>query len=619
DDWAHWQGLSLHGGKVVLHYTVGDMSVLELPGLERRGETTAFSRTFNLGPSTTDQVVQIVFEEGRQAVEWMENEHAPSLILLPPPKVADVPPADAAEGLVHGYRFEDPARFLRDEIAGGIEPEPNGARWTEGGREGGGLGFRDESWLELPDAPVIDFQQQDLTVSAWIKTGEDGVIFSQTMPEGRWVPNGKAFFVRGGKLGFDVGWVGAVGGRKPVADDQWHHVAFTHAHQDGSLRLYLDGALDGEGKLQPKAAVTNHVVRLGFAAANFPARPWFHGAMDEVRIYTRRLGDGEIAGLAGREAVGGMTLAAALVDAPAGARWVTDPAGHVRLFLPASKEARRFKVLVWRGAEESMGGFAALAKAAPPAGDLHALTQGGPPRWPEKLVTHGTLGSANGAYAVDTITPPDDNPWKSWLRFGGVDFFSDNRRAAICTWNGDVWVLSGIDDTLADLRWKRFATGLFDPLGLKIVNDVVHTLGRDQITKLHDLNGDGEADFYECFNNDVLITKNFHEFAFDLQTDPQGNFYFSKAGPVRPGGRGFDKIVPHHGCVLKVDKDGRKLEVYATGLRAPNGIGVGPQGQVTSGDNEGTWTPVCRLNWMKQGTFNGCVDTAHRDPKPTAY
>ncbi|MCA8955194.1 MAG: hypothetical protein KDC87_03920 [Planctomycetes bacterium] len=294
--------------------------------------------------------------------------------------------------------------------------------------------------------------------------------------------------------------------------------------------------------------------------------------------------------------------------------------GEIRVKFPAHDRSRAVKLLFCDLSLDALDGFRALVAKARPAARLETWTHGGPAQWGEAVATKGVVGKPreHDAYVVDSLRVPRHDDAHSYLRFAAFDFFSDGR-AALSTWNGDVWVLSGIDDTLADLRWKRFATGLFDPLGLKIVNDVVHTLGRDQITKLHDLNGDGEADFYECFNNDVLITKNFHEFAFDLQTDPQGNFYFSKAGPVRPGGRGFDKIVPHHGCVLKVDKDGRKLEVYATGLRAPNGIGVGPQGQVTSGDNEGTWTPVCRLNWMKQGTFNGCVDTAHRDPKPTAY
>ena len=117
----------------------------------------------------------------------------------------------------------------------------------------------------------------------------------------------------------------------------------------------------------------------------------------------------------------------------------------------------------------------------------------------------------------------------------------------------------------------------------------------------------------------MAVTTGFHEFAFDLQTDPEGNFYFSKAAPVKSGGRGFDTIAANSGTVMKVYKDGKTLVNYATGFRAPNGIGVGPEGQVTSGDNEGTWMPKCRLNLVKPGGFYGVVDTAHRDEKPTMY
>ncbi|MDP6116928.1 MAG: cytochrome c, partial [Planctomycetota bacterium] len=156
-------------------------------------------------------------------------------------------------------------------------------------------------------------------------------------------------------------------------------------------------------------------------------------------------------------------------------------------------------------------------------------------------------------------------------------------------------------------------------LGLKIVDGVIHTLGRDQITKLHDLNNDGEADFYECFNNDVMITDNFHEFAYCLETDKDGTFYFAKGGPVRPGGRGWGKLVPHHGCIMTVPKDGGQLEVFSTGSRAPNGIGLGPNGEVTVGDNEGTWTPKCHISLVKKGDFLGVVDLAHGKEKPTTY
>ena len=89
------------------------------------------------------------------------------------------------------------------------------------------------------------------------------------------------------------------------------------------------------------------------------------------------------------------------------------------------------------------------------------------------------------------------------------------------------------------LKWKRFAAGLYEPLGLRIVNDVVYVRGRDQITRLHDLNADGEADFYECFNNDGVVSANYHGFAMDLQTDAAGNFYYTRCGqrmhPELPG------------------------------------------------------------------------------------
>jgi hypothetical protein len=301
------------------------------------------------------------------------------------------------------------------------------------------------------------------------------------------------------------------------------------------------------------------------------------------------------------------------VGLPPGSKIVTQD-GQLRLQLPAGK-GELFKVLVAGGGEAKKVQFESLVKASPKAARLDALTKGGEARWTETLTTKGVVSKETAAYVVDQLTLPEKNPWKAKLRVGGFDFFSDMTRAALCTWDGDVWVVSGIDEKLENLTWKRYATGLYQPLGLKIVNDLVYTVGHDQITRLHDLNGDGEADFYENFNNDWELTTAFHTFCFDLQTDPLGNFYFGFNSPVRAGGGGFHKITNHHGTLLRVSKDGSKLDVYATGFRAHNGIGVGPNGEVTSGDNEGTWVPVCPIHWVKPGSFNGVVDSAHRPLK----
>ena len=204
------------------------------------------------------------------------------------------------------------------------------------------------------------------------------------------------------------------------------------------------------------------------------------------------------------------------------------------------------------------------------------------------------------------------------MRVGALAFFKDGR-IAFSTWSGDVWVGKVSDDKLSKITWHRYATGIFHALGLTVVNEQLYVLGRDQITRLHDLNGDGEADFYENFNNDVQVTSNFHEFAFDLQTDSQGNFYFLKGGPVNPGGRGWGPLSEHHGCIFKVSPDGKKFEVYATGIRAPNGMGVGPNGEISNGDNQGTWVPADYIHLSKPGDYVLVPDLSHRVPAPTKY
>ena len=241
--------------------------------------------------------------------------------------------------------------------------------------------------------------------------------------------------------------------------------------------------------------------------------------------------------------------------------------------------------------------------------DLPALCKGGPPLWPQILNTAGKRGNDAAPFAVDTITIPENNPWRSWMRLTAFDFFSDGR-AAVTTWNGDVWILSGIDDELKNVQWKRFAAGLFDPLGLRILRDEVYVLERHQITRLRDLNRDGEADYYENFNNDAGVSPSYHAFAMDLQTDRAGNFYYTRAG------QRVDTIYPLNGGMVRVSADGSRAELIAHGLRAANGMGIGPRDEITCADNQGNWIPSSRINLIKPGGFYGYVPHAHTASEP---
>lgn len=267
------------------------------------------------------------------------------------------------------------------------------------------------------------------------------------------------------------------------------------------------------------------------------------------------------------------------------------------LSIPAATTPTRVKVLMTKKSTVDLGTF---ARSSPAPRPLQPLTEGGPKRWPEVLTSTITSGPADGPFAVDTFGIPDRNPWNALMRLTGFDFLPDGKRMAVCTWDGDVWLVSGIDRPDAGLTWQRIASGLFQPLGLKIEDGAIFVCCRDQIAKLHDLNGDGETDFYECFNSDHQVTEHFHEFAMGLQTDAEGNFYYAKSGR-----HALPALIPHHGTLLKVSKDGTKTDILATGFRAANGVCLNPDGTFFVTDQEGFWTPKNRINKVDVGGFYG--------------
>lgn len=280
------------------------------------------------------------------------------------------------------------------------------------------------------------------------------------------------------------------------------------------------------------------------------------------------------------------------------AEWTAEK-GRLRLKIPAGKEPLGFTVWLPSETADSLDDFADQPILDADR-DLTALTNGGPPRWPQKLETQAVLGADNGPFAADVLTAPESNPWLAQTRFTGLDFFPDGR-IAVCSWDGDVWLVEATPAPSPEkdqaksqtLHWQRIASGMFQPLGLKVVEGKIHVTCRDQLTVLHDLNNDGEIDFYQCLNNDHQVTEHFHEFAMGLQTDAEGNFYYAKSGC-----HGKAAIVPHHGTLLRVSKDGSRTDILANGFRAANGVCLNPDGSFVVTDQEGFWNPKNRINWV---------------------
>jgi hypothetical protein len=504
----------------------------------------------------------------------------------------------------------------------------------------------------------------DFSIVARLRTRRGGTVMAFAPPGSKWAPDGQALFVRDGRLTFDIGWVGAVASRTRVDDGQWHAVAMTWERETRRVRLYVDGKLDGEGQLTPRRKLESTVVRIGFTASDFPAQSFFEGDLERVKFYGQRLTPAEtlsaatnlaiaasevaatapkplgewspsavaVAGrvedLSGRGRHGIVrrgvassrttraevptgSLVAGIAPRVAGMEWRRSEDGQLRLAIPAGDAPLRFTVWTARTGAATVGsmafdavrGYAESVVVEDAAADLVQYTRGGPPRWPQKLETEVTMGASGGPFAVDILTGPLNNPWLAQLRFTGLDFFPDGDRMAACTWDGDVWLVSGLRGIEASkvassqpprLVWQRIASGLFQPLGLKIVAGRIHLTCRDQLTVLHDLNGDGETDYYECLNNDHQVTEHFHEFAMGLQTDAAGNFYYAKSAR-----HALPAVVPHHGTLLRVNADGSRTDILATGFRAANGVCLNPDGSFIVTDQEGHWNPKNRINWVE--------------------
>lgn len=219
---------------------------------------------------------------------------------------------------------------------------------------------------------------------------------------------------------------------------------------------------------------------------------------------------------------------------------------------------------------------------------------------PHRLQTKAKVWYEGNGWAVDEIVPPFQNPWNARIRVTGLAFYPDQDAMAVCTWDGDIWKVTGLDQLdhpVASIQWERIASGLFQPLGILAYDDHLMVTCRDQLMKLRDTNDDGLIDDFECFNNDHQVTEHFHEFAMGLQQDGEGNFYYAKSAR-----HALPAVVPHHGTLLKVTSDGSTTEIIANGFRAANGVCLNADGSFIVTDQEGHWNPKNRINWVTPAT-----------------
>ena len=173
-----------------------------------------------------------------------------------------------------------------------------------------------------------------------------------------------------------------------------------------------------------------------------------------------------------------------------------------------------------------------------------------------------------------------------------------DKRIAIGTRRGDIYLLSGVDEEKPEPRYELFAAGLDEIFGLAYKDGAFYVSQSCEMTRVTDRNNDGKADKFEVIS-DAWGYANYHEYAFGSKFDPQGNLYVALGLSSSYHSRALFR-----GWALKITPEGKTIPI-ASGLRSPGGIGPNEHGALFYIESQGPWNSSCSLKFVKEGGFMG--------------
>lgn len=221
------------------------------------------------------------------------------------------------------------------------------------------------------------------------------------------------------------------------------------------------------------------------------------------------------------------------------------------------------------------------------------------------------LDAVHPGYSLTDLRPEGFEPMVA-----GLDWTDDDRLAVLTTGSvspggwvenpepGEVFLLDNVtgETSKDEVTYEKVATDLFNPLGIAVIGDSIYVSERDKLTELTDPDGDG---FYDDHSTvaEWPFGGNFHEFAFGLLHDDD-YFYVNLSVAINNGGATTDpQPAPNRGTAIRVDRETGEIEYVAGGLRTPNGMVKGPDGELFVMDNQGAWLPSSKLVHIEQGKF----------------
>ena len=205
----------------------------------------------------------------------------------------------------------------------------------------------------------------------------------------------------------------------------------------------------------------------------------------------------------------------------------------------------------------------------------------------------GTEEREREYYPIVNIPLPKDTV----IEAGAFAVLPD-RRVAVGTRHGEIFLIDGVDAAKPNPSFHRFATGLDEIFGLTWQDNAFRVTQSCELTRVSDSNRDGVADRFETIS-DYWGYANYHEYAFGSKLDAEGNQFVALGLS-----ESYYSHALNRGFIMKVAPNG-KTTAFASGLRSPGGIGFDEHRALFYVESQGPWNCSCSLKAVAPASFHG--------------
>jgi len=280
-------------------------------------------------------------------------------------------------------------------------------------------------------------------------------------------------------------------------------------------------------------------------------------------------------------------------------RHVTGDETHAVVHIPAHRGEISFEVLTAICADkaeaERLLPKLIPAKVAPP--ELMRVSE--PPASrptnavPTWVMTNAPVVREEAGFRISLLS----SPFYPLAPITGLDFLP-NGDLAFCTARGEVFIVGPLDNPTNAPAFRRFARGLMEPAGLRVLSGEIFVAQKCELTRLRDTDGDGEADFFECVSQGWGFNGNARQFAVGPVAEKEGRLH------VFLDARGARWEVPFRGWDARFSRAGKDFEGWTSGFHSPGGAAA-VNGEVFVTDNAGPWVPAAKLIRVQESKFQG--------------